>query len=122
MTTTAAIDAAAPVVQALCDTIDPIVITGAETHREVGNPVVAPRIAAVESQTSAAPPIVAGWSVRDVRDGFVYVQGNGEIYQVVPGAPLPGLGPVESVKRRDGRWVVTTPKGVILSLRDRRYE
>ncbi|MEP7032212.1 MAG: hypothetical protein ABI830_14855, partial [Pseudolabrys sp.] len=85
-------------------------------------PRPAPRIAAVESQTSAAPPIVAGWSVRDVRDGFVYVQGNGEIYQVVPGAPLPGLGPVESVKRRDGRWVVTTPKGIIVSMRDRRYE
>ena len=31
--------------------------------------------------------VVSGWSIRDARDGFVYVQGNGEIYQVVPGAP-----------------------------------
>jgi len=49
------------------------------------------------------------------------VQGHGDIYQVVPGAPLPGLGPVERVKRQDGRWVVVTPKGIIVSMRDRRY-
>jgi hypothetical protein len=34
---------------------------------------------------------------------------------------LPGLGPVQSVKRQDGRWTVLTPKGIIVSLRDRRY-
>ena len=61
------------------------------------------------------------WSIRDVRDGYVYVQGHGDIYEVVPGAPLPGLGPVEDIKRRDGRWVVVTPKGLIVSQRDRRY-
>jgi hypothetical protein len=64
---------------------------------------------------------VQGWEIRDARDGYVYVQGHGDIYQVVPGAPLPGLGPVESVKRTDGRWVVTTRKGIIVSMRDRRY-
>ena len=80
-----------------------------------------PRIAAVEAQPPARLPVVQGWTVRDARDGFVYVQGNGDIYQVVPGAPLPGLGPVESIKRQDGRWVVTTPKGIIVSARDRRY-
>ena len=65
---------------------------------------------------------MSGWTIRDTRDGYVYVQGHdGDIYQVVPGAPLPGLGPVASVKRQDGRWVVTTPKGIIVSMRDRRY-
>jgi hypothetical protein len=34
---------------------------------------------------------------------------------------LPGLGRVEQVKRQDGRWMVLTPKGMIVSLRDRRY-
>jgi hypothetical protein len=43
------------------------------------------------------------------------VQGHGDIYQVVPGAPLPGLGSVEQIKRQDGRWVVVTPKGIIVS-------
>ena len=65
--------------------------------------------------------VVRDWSIRDVRDGYVYVQGHGDIYQVVLGAPLPGLGPVQQVKRQDGRWVVTTPKGLIVSLRDRRF-
>jgi hypothetical protein len=51
----------------------------------------------------------------------VYVQGNGDVYQVVPGAPLPGLGPVEKIERHDGRWLVVTPKGIIISMRDRRY-
>jgi hypothetical protein len=39
----------------------------------------------------------------------------------VPGAPLPGLGPVESIKLQDGRCVVKTPKGIIVSMRDRHY-
>ena len=70
---------------------------------------------------SARPAVVQDWTIRDTRDGYVYVQGHGDIYQVVPGAPLPGLGPVESIKRHDGRWVVTTPKGIIVSMRDRRF-
>jgi hypothetical protein len=84
-------------------------------------PRPAPRNAALDAQASARPPVVQGWTIRDSRDGYVYVQGNGDVYQVVPGAPLPGLGPVESIKRQDGRWVVTTPKGIIVSMRDRRY-
>jgi hypothetical protein len=28
---------------------------------------------------------------------------------------------VQSVKREDGRWVVLTPKGLIVSQRERRY-
>lgn len=59
--------------------------------------------------------VIEDWWIHDVRDGYVYVKGHGEIYQVVPGAPLPGLGPVQEIKRRDGRWVVVTPKGLIVS-------
>jgi hypothetical protein len=86
-------------------------------------PLPQPRMAAVETKPPALarPSVVQGWEIRDARDGYVYVQGHGDIYQVVPGAPLPGLGPVESVKRTDGRWVVTTRKGIIVSMRDRRY-
>jgi hypothetical protein len=77
-----------------------------------------------ELATTAMQPrlsIVPDWTIRETRDGFVYVQGHGDIYQVVPGAPLPGLGPVEQIKRQDGRWLVVTPKGIIVSMRDRRY-
>jgi hypothetical protein len=96
-------------------------ISTPQTVAPVPTPRPAPRVAAVEVQPPARPPVIQGWTVRDSRDGFVYVQGNGDIYQVVPGAPLPGLGTVESIKRQDGRWVVTTPKGIIVSARDRRY-
>jgi hypothetical protein len=101
------------------------IITGSTSPPQMVAPVPAPRpaprIAAVEIQSATRPLVIQGWTIRDARDGFVYVQGNGDIYQVVPGAPLPGLGPVESIKRQDGRWVVTTPKGIIVSTRDRRY-
>ncbi len=85
-------------------------------------PLPAPR----PPQVAAAEPpprfsIVPDWSIRETRDGYVYVQGHGDVYQVVPGAPLPGLGPVEQIKRQDGRWLVVTPKGIIVSMRDRRY-
>ena len=80
----------------------------------------------VPAQAAELPPaarlaIVPDWSIRETRDGYVYVQGHGDVYQVVPGAPLPGLGPVEQIKRQDGRWLVVTPKGIIVSMRDRRY-
>jgi hypothetical protein len=87
----------------------------------VPTPRPAPRIAAVETHPPARPQVVTGWSIRDTRDGYIYVEGQGGIFQVVPGAPLPGLGPVESIKRQDGRWVVLTPKGIIVSMRDRRH-
>jgi len=89
---------------------------------QVSAPVPAPRPApAAESFLPPRLPIVADWSIRDAHDGYVYVQGHGDVYQVVPGAPLPGLGRVEQIKRQDGRWLVVTPKGIIVSMRDRRY-
>ncbi len=78
-----------------------------------------PRPAPGETAEPAKPAIVQGWIVREARDGIVLVEGHGEIYQVVPGAPLPGLGRVESIKRQDGRWIVVTPKGIITSMRMR---
>ncbi len=94
-------------------------ISPPQTVAPLPTPRPAPRIAAVEAQPTR-PQLVQGWQAREARDGFVYAVNRGEAYQVVPGAPLPGLGPVESVKRQDGRWVVTTPKGIIVSMRDRR--
>ena len=76
---------------------------------------------AAAAEALRRPSVINDWTIRETRDGFVYVQGHGDIYQVVPGAPLPGIGPVEQIKRQDGRWVVVTPKGIIVSMRDRRY-
>jgi hypothetical protein len=84
-------------------------------------PVSSPKAPVAAESHASRLPIVENWSIREARDGFIYVQGHGDIYQVVPGAPLPGLGPVEKIRRQDGRWVVVTPKGIIVSMRDRRY-
>ena len=104
-------------------------VTGSISAPQTTAPVLAPlpsprpaqRFAAVEPPPPARPSVVAGWTIRDIRNGYVYVENHGELYRVVLGAPLPGLGPVQSVKRQDGRWVVLTPKGIIVSMRDRRY-
>ena len=84
-------------------------------------PTARPTSVAADTQSPTKPSIVADWSVLGVRGRYVYLKGHGDIYEVVPGAPLPGLGPVEQIKRQDGRWVVVTPKGIIVSMRDRRY-
>ena len=87
-------------------------------------PLPAPRPTTATAEPPPPPrlSIVSDWSIREARDGYIYVQGFGRnIYQVVPGAPLPGLGPVEQIKRKDGHWMVVTPKGIIVSMRDRRY-
>ncbi len=99
----------------------PQTIPAAPTAMPVPLPRPAQRVAAVESQAPGRVPVVPGWTIHDFRNGYVFVEGHGEIYQVQLGAPLPGLGPVQSVKRQDGRWMVLTPRGIIVSMRDRRY-
>jgi gas vesicle protein len=96
-------------------------ISAPQTVTPLPVPRPAPRVAAVETQTPSRPRVVQDWAISGTRDGYVYVQGHGNIYQVSIGAPLPGLGAVEQVKRQDGRWMVLTAKGMIVSLRDRRY-
>lgn len=71
------------------------------------------QIAAVETQPR--PLVISDWRVRGAARGTVLVEGHGDIYEVVPGANLPGLGRVESIRRIDGRWIVQTPKGLIVS-------
>jgi hypothetical protein len=80
-------------------------------------PLPAPR----PGKAAKVEPLVRDWSIRYIRNGLVYVQGHGEIFLVQPGAPLPGLGPVQDVTRREGRWLVRTPKGLIVTWRDRHY-
>ncbi|MGE3989439.1 hypothetical protein [Pseudorhodoplanes sp.] len=64
------------------------------------------------------PPVVDGWMLREVfRGGAVVENERMGIFEVVPGANLPGLGRVETIRRQDGRWVVITPKGLIVSQR-----
>ena len=104
-------------------------ITGSIAAPKTAAPVIAPlpvprpaqRVAALQPPPPARVPVVTGWTIHDTRDGYVYVESRGEIFQAQLGAPLPGLGPVQSIKRLDGRWIVQTPRGIIVSQRDRRY-
>ncbi len=78
------------------------------------------RTAALADPKRAGAPaptaILDGWVLRDVFNGAAMVQTprNG-ILEVAPGDILPGLGRIEGVKRQDGRWVVVTSRGLIVS-------
>jgi hypothetical protein len=61
---------------------------------------------------------VTNWVIRDVFDGRAMLENDRlGLYEVVPGADLPGVGRVQTIRRQDGRWVVVTPKGLIVSSR-----
>ena len=62
----------------------------------------------------AKPPVVDGWVLRQVFDGFALIEGfNGRLFEVGPGSNIPGVGRVEAIRRVEGQWVVLTPKGAI---------
>jgi hypothetical protein len=60
-------------------------------------------------------PTVEGWSLRDVANGGALIEGRQGIFEVYAGDPVPGLGRVDAIRRQDGRWVVVTSKGLIVS-------
>jgi hypothetical protein len=70
-------------------------------------------------KTSAAQPnrlpVVEGWTLREVFDGTATVVGRAGIFDVIPGDPLPGVGRVDAIRRQDGRWVVVTSRGLIVT-------
>lgn len=61
------------------------------------------------------PAIVDGWVLTSVgRRGNAIVASRDGFYEVYPGDPLPGVGRVQEIRYQDGRWVVVTPKGLII--------
>jgi cell division protein FtsB len=71
----------------------------------------------IEAAISPRTSIAEGWTVLGARRGFVYVRSGNEIYRVLPGDRLPGLGIVEDIRRDDLGWVVVTPRGLIVASR-----
>ncbi len=63
------------------------------------------------------PPVLEGWVLRDIYDGRALVESRNGLFEIAPGSNLPGVGRIENIKRQDGRWVVVTPKGLIVSSR-----
>jgi hypothetical protein len=61
---------------------------------------------------------IDGWVLRDIYDGRALVESRfGNLYEIGPGAMLPGVGRVETIRRQDGRWVVVTSRGIIAASR-----
>jgi hypothetical protein len=62
------------------------------------------------------PAIVPGWTLQDVYRGVALIQGGRHgIMEVEAGDVVPGLGRIEAIRKQDGRWVVITPKGLIVA-------
>jgi hypothetical protein len=61
------------------------------------------------------PPVVEGWTLRNVYDGIALVQGRFGLIEVEPGDVIPGVGRIDTIRRQDGRWVVVTSKGLIVA-------
>jgi len=80
-----------------------------ETHVAVATPPVA------DAKRPSPALLVDGWVLRDVYNGAAMIQGRGGVIAVLPGDTLPGLGRIEQIKRQDGRWVVVTSRGLIVS-------
>jgi hypothetical protein len=78
---------------------------------------IASKQAVLAPKQQDKPPVVSGWVIREVYDGVAMIQSRYGVYEVVPGANLPGVGRVEAIRRQDGRWVAVTPKGLIVSMR-----
>lgn len=85
-------------------------LTGSiNTHVSAPLPVAAPK---------HQDRVVDGWLVRGVFRGKAMLENERlGFYEAVPGADLPGVGRVQTIRRQDGRWVVVTPKGLIVSSR-----
>jgi len=67
-----------------------------------------------KSQTTTAQiKRIENWAVTDVVDGMAILAGPRGIIGVSSGDVVPGVGRVESISRRAGKWIVATSKGVI---------
>lgn len=62
----------------------------------------------------AKPGIVDGWVVRDVRRGTALIEGRLGLIEVDQGDMVPGLGRIDAIRKQDGRWVVVTPRGLVM--------
>jgi hypothetical protein len=62
---------------------------------------------------STEPKRIENWILRDVVDGTAILEGPSGLIGVISGDVVPGLGRVESIVRRGGKWSVLTSKGIL---------
>jgi hypothetical protein len=81
----------------------------------VAAPDMTGSVTTIEKQ-QAKPPVIEGWRLHDYYAGRAVLESrSGVLFEVGPGSNLPGVGKVETIKRVDGKIVITTPKGIITS-------
>jgi hypothetical protein len=79
----------------------------------------APDVAPVTASKSRDNALTAGthkiqnWIVREVIDDTAILQGPRGVIGVSTGDLIPGVGRVQSITKKGGRWIVATSKGVI---------
>jgi hypothetical protein len=79
---------------------------------------LAPDSAATAPKSGDKPPSaetnrIPNWIVREVIDGTAILQGPRGVIEVSTGDLIPGVGRVQSIAKKGGRWIVATNKGVI---------
>jgi hypothetical protein len=79
---------------------------------EVTGSIATPPAAAVEAKP--ADRVLDGWVVHQVVNGRALGESRyGNMFEIVAGGFLPGVGRVEQIRRHDGHWQVVTARGVI---------
>jgi hypothetical protein len=75
----------------------------------------------IQPPTAASKPEVArlptvdGWRLRDVANGGALIESRQGLFEVYAGDAVPGLGRIDAIRRQDGRWVVVTARGLIIT-------
>jgi hypothetical protein len=97
-------------------------VTGTVTSPAGAQPLPMPQVSPTAATAGTTPrtevgrlPTVDNWVLRDVSHGSALIEGRTGLYEVFAGDPVPGLGRVEAIRKQDGRWVVVTPKGLIVA-------
>jgi hypothetical protein len=86
--------------------------------KDVTGSVPPPPAAAQETAPKvevARLPTVEGWVLREVGRGSALIESRRGLFEVYAGDPIPGVGRVDAIRKQDGRWVVVTSKGLIVS-------
>jgi hypothetical protein len=60
-------------------------------------------------------PVIPGWTLQRVEGGTAYISSREGMIEVAVGNALPGGGRVEAIRRQDGRWVVVTNRGLVVT-------
>ena len=98
----------------------PAVTAASAASRDITGTVTPPATAAAVPLPAPKPevarlPTVEGWVLRDVENGSALIEGRQGVFEVYAGDPVPGLGRVDAIRKQDGKWVVVTSKGLIVS-------